>query len=130
MSRGIKLNRKYNNALDVLWVIEKDKPLATTQKIFDLTPQFVLRLNNDRGLLGTYEKRKSKEWSVEFPAHFSVVKMYQWLLSDIQGIANIKLVIDPSTNRLAYDWYQKTKSLNTLPYNPEIISGIPWFFGW
>ena len=91
--------------------------LHRVRKLSDLSPRFIWRLNNERETFKRYYERNPSLGFVEFPAHFASVRNYQWLFADI-STSSVKVIIDPSTNQLAYDSYLSKISLKGLPYSP------------
>lgn len=92
------------------------------QKLYDLSPRFILRLYDDKTVLEEYTKKDPHFGNVIFPANLE--NHQKNLKQNIQENPNIKIIIDPSTVRLAYDTYIDTKGLCELPYAPEDYSVI------
>lgn len=113
---------RFNNSKEIIDSILGIGSAILLQKKYDFTPRFILRLNNDKGLLDKYCKRNSSFKNVVFPAHLSSVKNYQGLLKNIQENESIEIITDPSTSMLSYDGYKTMPSFKDIPYTPENIS--------
>ncbi len=94
---------------------------ATTLKEYDLTPKFILHLNDDKTVLTEYLPTISDNLTVVFPANLSSAQ--KGLLSLIQG-QQTRVIVDPATVRLAYDTYADTKGLVELPYSRKDFQAI------
>lgn len=118
---------RFNNSKEILDRIIEIGSKTLSQEKYDFTPRFILRLNNDKGMLEKYCKRNSSFKNVIFPAHLSFVKNYQGLLKDIQENEHIEIITDPSTGMLSYDGYKKMPSFKDISYTPENISSSGQF---
>jgi serine/threonine protein kinase len=86
-----------------------------TEKSYDLTPKFILRLWNDKYVLQTYLCRRKSKLFVEFPANF---QNQQKKLLSLISTPQFEKIIDPATIRLAYAAQQDIRGLQELPYAP------------
>jgi serine/threonine protein kinase len=118
---------RYNAINDILYDLTQKK-IGEIPKEYDLTPRFILRLDNDKNLISEYARHNSKFWRVEFPANFIDEKQRKWML-DVIKESNLNMICDPATTRLAYDKFRKTIWVKNLPYAPELPNVIsPEYF--
>jgi serine/threonine-protein kinase len=110
--------QRFTKVSEILNLLETSTKTITTKK-YDLSPNFYLRLYNDKGVLEDFTKRDKNFGNVIFPANLENVNSCKGLLKNIQEDSNIKVIIDPATIRLAYDTYTETKGVCELPYTPQ-----------
>ncbi len=90
------------------------KRVVVAKKEYDLTPQFVLRLWNDKTVLENYMATTPSSLTVEFPINLRSDQ--SGLMSLVTGNDKFNVIIDPATVRLAYETYSDNKGLSELPY--------------
>ena len=93
----------------------QSEEIKLTEKVYDLTPKFYLRLWNEKSVLQTFVERNKNKLYVEFPANFQ--KQQKNLLTLI-NTPQFEKIIDPATMRLAYPAQQDKKGLQELSYAP------------
>lgn len=96
--------------------------IILSEKEYDLTPRFILRLYQEKTMLERLLKEQSIKPDVDFPAHLQTSRpgVLKFLNEN-----NYNKIIDPSTIRLAYEAFRGVKGLVALPYAPselELIS--------
>ena len=107
--------------IDILVHAIEDEGLITTEKEYDLSPKFILRLWNDKTVLEKFISDNDFKIYVDFPANHQTGQA--GLLKLIQSDRFTKL-IDPATIRLAYDTYTDVVGLKQLPYCPSNLQII------
>jgi len=110
--------KRFTKTSDIVEAINFKEEISK-RKTYDLSPRFILRLWNDKGVLEDFTKRNKQFGNVVFPANLENVKSCKGLKSNIQSDVNIKLIVDPATTRLAYDTYTDVKGVCELPYTPS-----------
>jgi len=111
-------SKRFTKVSEILDSIESLTKTIEIKK-YDLSPNFYLRLYNDKGVLEEFTKRDENFGNVVFPANLENVNSCKGLLKNIQEDSNINVIIDPATIRLAYDTYAETKGICELPYAPQ-----------
>ncbi|AFL67815.1 serine/threonine-protein kinase [Sulfurospirillum barnesii] len=113
----------YQRFLTIDEILKAVNPINTQrEKVYDLSPRFLLRLYNDKSVLEKYTKHDEKFGYVVFPANLE--NNQPGLRKNIQDNPNIKILVDPATVRLAYDTYTDVKGVLELPYAPNDYSVI------
>ena len=92
----------------------QSEEIKLTEKVYDLTPKFYLRLLDDLKTLQTFSKNNKFKLFIEFPANHQRQKGLLSLISTNQ----FEKIIDPATMRLAYPAQRDVKGLQELPYAP------------
>lgn len=107
----------YKRFVSASLVIETllSEEIRLTEKTYDLTPKFILRLWNEKNVLQTYIDRNKHRLHIEFPANF---QNQQKNLLTLIGSPQFERIIDPATIRLAYTAQQEIRGLQELPYAP------------
>ena len=82
--------QRFSNISEVVSAIEFD-PGITISKEYDLSPRFILRLWNDKGVLEDFTKRNKDFGYVVFPANLENVKSCKGLKENIQKDDNVKI---------------------------------------
>lgn len=93
----------------------QSEEIKLTEKVYDLTPKFYLRLWNEKSILQTFIEKNKIKLYVEFPANFQ--KQQKNLLTLI-NTPQFEKIIDPATMRLAYPAQHNKKGLHELSYAP------------
>lgn len=109
--------------------------IISTNKTYDLTPRFILRLWQEKTALEKFIGEGNSNKYVEFPANLQytqpgLLKLIQTFGTAKQGLFKLKSsesfikLVDPATARLAYAGYQDNKGLTQLPYAPDDMNII------
>ena len=110
--------QRFTKVSEILEAIEGITKTIEIKK-YDLSPNFYLRLYNDKSVLENFTKRDKNFGNVVFPANLENVSACRGLLKNIKKDGNINVIIDPATIRLAYDTYADTIGVSELPYAPQ-----------
>lgn len=108
--------QRYSRISDIIEAIDSREDKLYPRE-YDLSPRFILRLYNDKSVIEDFTKRNRQFGTVEFPANLG--STLPGLLKRIQDDANIQIIVDPATVRLAYSAYAETKGVRELPYAPN-----------
>lgn len=121
----LKMLEKYPykrfQSIELLLESLNKKESILSQKQYDLTPRFVLRLHQEKTALDTFLKDGYSNPFVDFPANLQYT---QKGLLDLISKKKLIKIIDPATARLAYDVFQDNKGLSSLPYAPKDFNVI------
>ncbi len=110
--------QRFAQVSEILEVIDLTTGIIEVKK-YDLSPNFYLRLYNDKSVLEDFTKKDKSFGNVIFPANLENVPACKGLLKNIQENDNINIIVDPATVRLAYPAYTETKGMLKLPYTPQ-----------
>lgn len=112
--------KRFSDVSSVRVAVLDDGP-SKTQKDYDLTPRFILRLYDDKTVLSEYLPTIKDKLPVVFPANLTSAQ--KGVHEIVQG-AQTPMIVDPATVRLAYDNYADTKGLLELPYARDDFQAI------
>ncbi|MBU3979385.1 serine/threonine protein kinase [Patescibacteria group bacterium] len=108
--------QRYSSISDIIKALEEKQKESIPEKA-DKVKFYLRTIQNDTSILEDFLKGETID-GVDFPINLHA--QYKKILSLIRGKGNsIDFIADPSTNRLAYTNFRKTKGLKELPYAPD-----------